>query len=292
MSEYQYYEFRAIDRPLTKDEMQFLRTITTRAEITPTGLSNEYHWGAFKGDPHKLVEKCFDAHLYYANWGTHRLLFKVPLRTLSTEVLSQYFKGHYSGVLTTKDSQIIEFCSADDCYEDDLTDWSMDWFVPIRAGLIAGDYRALYLTWLAAVEYEDIDEDELEPPVPPGLKQLTVPLQHLADFLYLDQNMVEAAAEASPDLDALASSGDMKKWIMGMPAREKDELLVRSIESPEIAIGPELLARFHRQNGAKLPKGAAAELRTVSDILTIADQLEDNRNRKAEAAEEGPRRRR
>ncbi len=36
MSEYQYYEFVAIDRPLSKGEMADLRALSTRAEITPT----------------------------------------------------------------------------------------------------------------------------------------------------------------------------------------------------------------------------------------------------------------
>ena len=33
MSEYQYYEFQAIDRPLTVEEMQILRGYSTRARI-------------------------------------------------------------------------------------------------------------------------------------------------------------------------------------------------------------------------------------------------------------------
>ncbi|MFO7739670.1 MAG: hypothetical protein R6V46_14415 [Desulfatiglandaceae bacterium] len=41
MSEYQYYEFLAIDRPLTKDEMAELRALSTRATITPVGFTNE-----------------------------------------------------------------------------------------------------------------------------------------------------------------------------------------------------------------------------------------------------------
>jgi len=42
MSEYQYYEFRAVDRPLREDEMEELRAISTRAEITPTSFTNTY----------------------------------------------------------------------------------------------------------------------------------------------------------------------------------------------------------------------------------------------------------
>ena len=53
MSEYQYYEFRAIDRLLTSTEMAELRAISSRAEISPHSLTNEYHFGNFKGDPLK-----------------------------------------------------------------------------------------------------------------------------------------------------------------------------------------------------------------------------------------------
>ena len=45
MSEYQYYEFLALDRPLTAEERSELRSISTRAEITATRFANEYEWG-------------------------------------------------------------------------------------------------------------------------------------------------------------------------------------------------------------------------------------------------------
>jgi len=56
MSEYQYYEFKAVDNPLTKKDMQALRNLSTRATITPTSFVNECNWGDFKGNPLKLVE--------------------------------------------------------------------------------------------------------------------------------------------------------------------------------------------------------------------------------------------
>ena len=40
MSEYQYYEFQAIDRRLSDKEMQELRSHSTRAQITPTSFVN------------------------------------------------------------------------------------------------------------------------------------------------------------------------------------------------------------------------------------------------------------
>ena len=45
MSEYQYYEFLAIDSPLDAKQMAALRALSTRAEITSTSFTNVYNWG-------------------------------------------------------------------------------------------------------------------------------------------------------------------------------------------------------------------------------------------------------
>jgi hypothetical protein len=57
MSEYQYYEFLAIDGPLTSEEMAALRALSTRAHITPVSFTNFYNWGDFKGNPDDLGER-------------------------------------------------------------------------------------------------------------------------------------------------------------------------------------------------------------------------------------------
>jgi hypothetical protein len=63
MSEYQYYEFQAIDKPLSEKDREVLRSTSSRAQITSTSFVNVYNFGNFKGDPLKLVEKYFDAFL-------------------------------------------------------------------------------------------------------------------------------------------------------------------------------------------------------------------------------------
>ncbi|HEX9986359.1 MAG TPA: hypothetical protein VGF69_24085 [Thermoanaerobaculia bacterium] len=78
MSEYQYYEFQALDRRLTAAEMARLRFFSTRARITPTSFVNEYEWGDFKGDEDAWMEKYFDAFLYFANWGTRVFRLRLP----------------------------------------------------------------------------------------------------------------------------------------------------------------------------------------------------------------------
>ena len=55
MSEYQSYEFQAIDRPLGEADMEALRTLSTRAQISATSFTNHYKWGDFQGDPNRLI---------------------------------------------------------------------------------------------------------------------------------------------------------------------------------------------------------------------------------------------
>lgn len=55
MSEYQFYEFVALDRPLTAAQMAELRAISTRAEITKARFWSEYNWSDLEADPRKLV---------------------------------------------------------------------------------------------------------------------------------------------------------------------------------------------------------------------------------------------
>ena len=75
MSEYQYYEFLALNKPLTEKQRAELRKLSSRAEITATRFVDEYNYGDFRGSPEKLMERYFDAFLYLANWGTRRLMF-------------------------------------------------------------------------------------------------------------------------------------------------------------------------------------------------------------------------
>lgn len=82
MSEYQYYEFLAIDRPLTAEEMAALRALSTRAHITPASFTNVYQWGNFKGDPEDLMRRFFDAHVYVANWMTAIFMVRLPIEAI------------------------------------------------------------------------------------------------------------------------------------------------------------------------------------------------------------------
>jgi hypothetical protein len=90
MSEYQYFEFQAIDRPLSDADREALRKLSTRARITATSFTNSYEWGDFKGKPAELVERWFDLHLYLANWGSRRLMIRLPKRLVDRSLLDAF----------------------------------------------------------------------------------------------------------------------------------------------------------------------------------------------------------
>jgi hypothetical protein len=65
MSEYQYVAFRAIDGPVSDDDLEFMRKQSSRAEITPWSFENEYHHGDFRGDAAAMLRRGYDFHFHY-----------------------------------------------------------------------------------------------------------------------------------------------------------------------------------------------------------------------------------
>lgn len=57
MSEYQYYEFLALDKPLTAEEKTYVESISSRVELTSTQAVFVYNYGDFRGEPKQLLEK-------------------------------------------------------------------------------------------------------------------------------------------------------------------------------------------------------------------------------------------
>lgn len=290
MSEYQYYEFLAIDRPLSADEMGELRALSTRAEITPWSFVNTYDWGNFRGNPSTLMERYFDAFLYLANWGTHRLMLRVPRRLLDQKTAEAYCSGESASVQATGEHLIIEFNS-----EDENGDWDaggegwLSSIIPLRADLAAGDVRSLYLGWLLCAQLQELDGDDLEPPPPPDLKNLSGSLKSFADFLRIDPDLIAAAAEGTPGSNAgdRESEGKLGAWIGGLPEGEKTRLLARLAEGNDPHLRAELLNRFKRANsGSQTEENSAEKRRTVAQLLTAAKRrTEAERRRVAERDE-------
>jgi hypothetical protein len=222
MSEYQYYEFLAVDRPLTAAEMKELRALSTRADITRVSFANDYQWGDFRGNPDTLMERYFDAHVYVANWRTAIFKVRVPVEALAqgtVEALSAceslFFKATKTHWIVTWQ---LEESEDDERFAlEDGRGW-MARLAPVRDELLRGDLRSLYVGWLADVGTGMVDDDELEPLCVNGLGQLTAAQLALAEFLEVDEVLLAGAAMGSPDVtDGNVTQKDMEEWIHDMP---------------------------------------------------------------------------
>jgi hypothetical protein len=187
MSEYQYYEFRAIDRPLTDAEMDALRAVSTRAEITSTSFTNDYQWGDLKADPFRLLEKYFDAFIYVANWGVRRFWLRFPSAWIDHGAVQRMLLGESAWVRRTGSHIIVGFDVGDlepDDF-DDGTSW-MGTLVSLRSDLLRGDLRCLYLGWLLSTQIREFDVSQgVETSFKARIEQLRV--AHNAKTSFLDR---------------------------------------------------------------------------------------------------------
>lgn len=199
MSEYQYYEFQAIDRALTTKEIAVLRSCSTRATITPTSFVNHYEYGSFKGDEDAWMDRYFDAFMYTANWGTNVLKVRLPAKQLSLSEVQTYAAGNVLEARKNRGNVIVTFASDDETADSTDEQVSLSALVSLRHELLRGDRRALYLGWLAGVQSDQVDEDEVEPEVPAGLRQLSASLAALVEFLRIDESTLPERHHGLPD---------------------------------------------------------------------------------------------
>jgi hypothetical protein len=285
MSEYQYYEFQAIDRPLDRAAQDALRSISSRAKITATSFTNHYEWGDLKGDPRKFMERWFDLHLYLTNWNTRRFMMRVPKRLLSREDIDRFIcDSDGIDVRTAGESLIVDMCR-EDVETDGEWDEGSGWLAalaPLRADVSSGDLRMFYLLWLTAVEEELVPDDEVEPL--PGIGPLTGPLEAFAGFFGVDPDLVQAAAEAGGG-DARVADDRLRERVAAISEDEKTALLLRVVEGDaRVAVD---LKRRMREKSSTPPMA----LRTVGALRRRAQEFAEARDRAEAERQEVERRR-
>jgi hypothetical protein len=277
MSEYQYYEFQTVDRPLTASQQAALRQLSSRVELSANRAVFNYSYGNFRGEPLDLLEQHFDALFYIANWGTKQLAFRFPKGTIAAEQLQPYLLGEeesYVGDLLVTPQHLV--LNLETRVEGGFGwidgEGMLDPLIPLRAAILRGDLRALYLFWLRTaqdragweVDGED-DEPLIEPPVPPGLGQLDPPLRALIELFEIDQDLVAAAAEVSPNLTA--TEEPLEQWITLLPEAERNAFLLR-VARGETHVGIALLRRLRTLGGTSAATAATAPRRSFADLAT------------------------
>lgn len=295
MSEYQYYEWQTVDRILTAEEQATVNRLSSHIEVSSSHAVVTYDWGDFKHDPKEVLLKYFDAHFYLANWGSLRLMFRFPKGLIDESDIEPYCVDEFISFETTGQYQVLDL----DFSPEDGGGWmeadaGLSHFIHLRADILEGDYRLLYLAWLKATTFYGVPDDEYEeddvdspaygrePPVPPGLKKLSPSLQSFVHVFEIDPLLMQAAAEASPDPKKTLAV-DYGRLVSRLSQAECDDFLTRLAEG-EAGVGLTLRKRL----AAFLPRPErpqAAQPRTIQQLLERADQLEQaEKKRQAEAA--------
>jgi hypothetical protein len=281
MSEYQYYEFVAIDQPLTPRQMAELRACSSRASITPTSFVNEYHWGGLKGDPDDWMRRYFDAHVYVTDMCVCCFMVRVPREIFDSATLNAFATESSIYIGRSESHWIIswnlnESENYDRFCEDDGRGW-MGRLVALRDELLRGDLRSLYLGWLAGVTIGEVEEGESEPPPPQGLSRLTAAQQALLGFLEVDPDLVAATSNGDVGIDAESDDTDrqMDVWIAGLPADDSRQALKLLLSGQSNRAERQLKSRFLTwQKANSATRVTATVLRTVANLRELASSAE------------------
>src|SRR6266446_4626235 len=293
MSEYQYYEFAAIDGPISDEGLQYARGCSSRANVSRVRWQNTYTFGDFHGSVDTLL-KHYDAHFYIANWGTVRLGLAFPKGVIAPEAIQPYLRGgeQYEDTLTVKEigNRCIVWWERN---EEGGWGWTegealIDELIAVREELMRGDYRALFLGWLA-----DFDADEwrapedsavVMPPIPAGFDHLSPALAELIKHFPVDRDALAVAAGLSQasTLDRIPIAAVLER----LSVSEMRALLARVAEGG----GPGVMAELNRLTypRVQIPVGQAMK---CTDFAAKTLETREVRNKKEAKAAEAKRQR-
>jgi len=276
VSEYQYLEFLAVDRPLTSREMDNLRSISTRAQITPVSFINEYNWGGLKANAHNFMRHFFDAHVFIANWGEAIFMVRLPREAIDQKTLKAFCSSPHLGFEKLPEHWLLTWSLGE---TEDYDRFSyvdegpglMTRLAPLREELLRGDLRSLYIGWLCAVTTAETDPDDLEPLALHKLHKLTAAQLALAEFLEVDIDLLAGVGSGSQaDQADAADDAALDAWLDKLPKNEVRRYL-RQILDGQGASAERALKRRHAawQEQSSPSKGVR---RTVVELWQMAEQ--------------------
>lgn len=292
MSEYQYLEFQAVDRPLNDKQLAFAERQSSRAEVSRRSLTVEYHYSDFRGDVDGLLRSGFDVFLHYANFGVREIRLRLPGGFPFRKIVwSKFVDGErlkWSKDATGKGGilKLLPYHEAGEIEEAWEFDEYVDAAIQIRERLIAGDLRGLYLLWLCAADDDYNDPNEtIEPPVPHGIAELPGRSENLLTFFGLDTLLLKAAAEGVENTPAnVALDNALEDWVRSLSVEQSKALLTRFLVEDSQAIKTETLAEI-RDAQPSISWPATEKKRTFNQLLERCNMLrsEETRIRQQEA---------
>ncbi|MCY2976972.1 MAG: hypothetical protein NTW52_20145 [Planctomycetota bacterium] len=293
MSEFQIVKFRAIDRPLSDNQLEFMERQSSRADFTKWEFKVEYHYSSFRGDVDAMLRNGYDIFLTYSNYGCREIRMRLPGGLpFAKSVWSKYISAEgltWSADKSGKAGILTLAPYLEEAYDPvwEFEDY-LDATAKLREMLIAGDLRALYVLWLCtAMSSSDEDDAVIEPPVPHGLANLPDEAADLLAFFEADPLLVDAAAIGIPMFNAQGSQGDsVKAWLTTITDSRPHEIIQRLLSEDPVAVKAELLSEIRESRQAP-SWPVEPPTRTVAQLLQMCESLrqkEDEKEKKQAAA--------
>ena len=280
MSTYQYYEFMALDGPISDEGLHYAEGCSSRAEVSRYRWKNEYHWGGFSGREDLLLQY-YDAYFYFADWGSFRFVLAFPEECLSLEAIEPYLRNgdEFGSSLTCarQAGRVMlrwDFQEEAVCWDDPVDISGMlGRLSGIRESIMRGDYRALFIGWLAGFyPDEEYGSKEMVPPIPDGMEKLSGDLSCLAGHMQLADDAVQAAVKFSPG-GGMPEPMPMSDVVGALSVEEMKRLLIRVGEGEEGRVKTELIKRT-------VPQVVSDASQEISCRMFAEQMLEAERLRK------------
>lgn len=286
MSEYQYYEFQALDKPLTEEEQIEIGRLSSRAQLTAHKAVFVYNYGDFRADPKSILSKYFDALFYISNWGTTRLAFRFPKDLVSLHEVKAFCVRDQITLSESGDYVILDININE---EEGYRDWieGEEWLpslVSLRDDILREDYRVLYLAWLkyASDCAYNMDMKTSGPPVPPGLNEPSRALNDFIEIFEIDKYLVMAAGKQSGKQTPTA---DLSSAVKKLSRAECEQFLVQVLER-KMNVSAILRKRLLSLIPSQTIQLAEKSKPTIEQLLNeTKNQKEEDSKRKAEEAE-------
>lgn len=293
MSEYQFYDFYAIDKALSSAQQKKVASYSSRSNSNSRRATFVYNYGDFRYKIENVLYDFFDIAIYIANWGTRRLLMKFPANLVSLKDLKAYeyeYKGG-DGYEYIRVSQKKEFIIVDLYADNEVGHWVegegwLDDLLSVREQVLNGDYRVLYLAWLhfATLTAEFAEEEETEPPVPANLGKLDVGLKNFIKYWGINKDVIAAASKASK-VEKAIKAPDLSQFIGKLSTKEKEEYLTLLL-TDENQAQYQLKKKLQDFLAPKKKDTKKGNARTTSEIVEASVKEKKSRIKKQKKAAE------
>ncbi len=222
---FKYVEAVTVGRHVGQSTQSALRLVAGRPTVTDTRFAVSMGWDDFKPELEDIVERSFDAWLYFTNSGPREVGFRIPTRLLPAHTTAPFVVGDIlhgvAAEVSGKDLLLRFRMYAEDSAGFNLQETGERWLghiIPVREELISGRLDALELGPMIGTFADHIPG---EPDLPAGFG-LSKATRILAAYLLVaPQELARWAAdraesrsgELSPDwLATCAALTPVARW--------------------------------------------------------------------------------